>query len=863
MLFSDIEGSTKLLHRLGDEYGAALSAQRSILRATFERWHGVEMGTEGDSFFVVFASALDAVHACLEGQRDLAAHDWPDGAEMRVRMGIHTGEPTVHEDSYIGMDVHRAARIAGTAHGGQVVVSSSAGAMVADRLPAGARLVDLGWHQLKDLPSAEQIFQLAGPGLAEEFPALKSLGTEANLPQPRQPLVGRAVELAQVVDALSRDDLRLLTVTGPGGTGKTRLAVEAARSVTAHYPSGVHFVPLAATPDSPGMWSAIASAIGAASSDASAQVVTEFLHDRRALLVLDNAEQIDGAATVVGRMLDAAPHLTVLVTSRRPLHVEGEHEWPLAPLSLPAGTRVPLEHAGAAGAVALFVQNVRLVRPGFILTAENVEDVVAICRRLDGLPLAIELTAARVRLLSPAALLERLDGSTSSRSGSTASATETVRAAIARSVDLLGESSRRAFLRTGVFAGSFDLDALAAVLDVDEETSFDLAFELVENSLLTTVDGPGGEPRLEALQTIRRFAREGLDEAGVLDEVARVHADHYLSVFRDLTARLRSVDHLRSYDRLEADHDNARAALAWALERPDDPSRTSLAVQLVGALSWFWYGHGHITEGRRWSEAAVAVAPPDQVAALAQALHGLGVLVLQQGEAEEAEGLLRRSLDLWREIGDGTKEAQELNSLGVTRRAIGDTVGSKELLLQAIELARVHEDLHRLASALSNLAVTELDRGDADAAIAALSEALEVDRQLGDAWGVTIDRFNLAAAHWRAGRTGAARAHLAAVLDDVIELQDVELVIEAVELCSAIAAEDDPRPAAILAGATGAMRVRAGLPIAAPDAGHLERSWGPARDRAGRDAWDRAEAEGRGLAQADVLELVRTLTHLP
>ena len=429
-------------------------------------------------------------------------------------------------------------------------------------------------------------------------------------------------------------------------------------------------------------------------------------------------------------------------------------------------------------------------------------------------------------------------------------------------MDLLDEPSRAGFLRTGVFSGTFDLDAMCAVLCLEEDEGVELASELVENSLLSTVEGLDDEPRLAMLQTIRDFARDELTAAGTFDDAARAHAEHYLSVFNELGARLRSVDHLRAYDRLEADHDNARAALAWALDRPDDPSRTSLAVQLVAALSWFWYGHGHITEGRRWLEAAIAVAPRDQVAALAQALHGLGVLVLQQGEAEEAEGLLHRSLDLWRQLGDRAKEAQELSSLGIARRVMGDTDGSRALTLQAIELARSSGDLRRLASALSNLGITELDRGDADAAIAALGEALEVDRQLGDTWGMTIDRFNLAAAHWRAGRSDTGRSHLAAILEEVIRLEDIELMIEAVELCSAIAAEADQlRPSAMLAGASSAMRVRAGLPIAAPDAAHLERSWGPARDRSGRQEWDRAETEGGALPEGEVLALVRKLTN--
>jgi class 3 adenylate cyclase len=402
MLFSDIEGSTVLLSRLGDRYVDALDDQRSILRETWRRAGGHEMGTEGDSFFVVFASAREAAGAALQAQQYLAAHEWPGGEQVRVRMGLHTGEPVPHDGGYVGMDVHRAARVAAVAYGGQVVLTDATSRLIASALPDGVRMDDLGMHRLKDLAVPEHLFQLSAPDLDCAFPPLRSLGTAAGLPPQPTALVGREKELARLVELLGGPGVRLVTLTGPGGSGKTRLAVAAAATVGDAFADGVHFVSLAAAASAESMWSSVTDALLPGISRSRTELLAQ-LAQQRVLLVLDNLEQVQGADAVVADLLGSSTGVTVLATSRRPLHLRLEHDVAIPALSLHD------EQRGPSAAVQLFCLHAQMARSSFELDDATADTVAAICRRLDGLPLAIELAAARSRLLSPAALLARLD----------------------------------------------------------------------------------------------------------------------------------------------------------------------------------------------------------------------------------------------------------------------------------------------------------------------------------------------------------------------------------------------------------------------------------------------------------------------
>jgi predicted ATPase/class 3 adenylate cyclase len=867
MLFSDIEGSTALLSRLGDRYGEALSVHRAVLRAAIAAWDGREMGTEGDSFFVVFKSAGNAVGCCLAAQRALAGHDWPGGDAVRVRMGLHSGEPTRHEDEYIGLDVHRAARIAAAAHGGQVVLSEPTRLLAAPRLPAGVSVRDLGWHRLKDISTPERIYQLAGPGLDEEFPPLKSLGTQTSLPVPATPLVGRDEDLAQLQAAVAGPGVRLLTLTGAGGVGKTRLALAVAAALGGAFAHGVFFIALAPVRDAEVMWKTLADGLDVSGKGNAADAVTGYLAGRRALLVLDNLEQLDGAGGVVAALMAGAPGLVVLATSRRPLHVQGEHEFPVQPLEVP-GT-AGMKGVAACGAVQLFVQQAAMVRPGFALSEGNAADIVAICGRLDGLPLAIELAAARVKLLTPGALLARLGHSLplASAQAGRPLRQQTLRNLVAWSYDLLALEAAAVFCRMSVFAGGCDLDALAAVAVTDggDPTGSDpleLVAGLLDVSLITVSEGADGEPRIGMLETIREYALERLVEAGDLEDTQRRHAGHYAAFTEQAIQQLNGPEHLVWLDRLEAEHDNLRAALSWSLEksaaRPaDDGERAATGLRLVQALGPFWFRHGHAPEGRRWLERAIDLAPDDASAPLGRVAHWLGVLLDEQGELEAGLRYLKRSLAIWRQLGDRDQQARELNSLGITHRWLGHLDTARSVLEESAAIAREIGSDYRLAGALSSLGQTESEAGNLDRAAGVLREALMLDQKQGDTWGAVIDQHSLGVVSLRAGRIREASELVSATFGYVATSGDTATLVAAIELSACVAAElGDGMRAARLAGAAEALRPKAGTPIPQPDAAILERFLAPARATIERVAWDAALAAGRSLTQQETITLL-------
>ena len=866
MLFSDIEGSTALLSRLGDRYGAALSAQRAMLRDAIGSCGGHELGTEGDSFFVVLESAGDAVRCCVAAQRALASHDWPDGDAVRVRMGLHSGEPARHEDGYIGMDVHRAARIAATANGGQVVLSDPTRLLAEPRLPADVSVDDLGWHRLKDIEAPERIYQLVAPSLQRRFPPLRSLGARTSLPLPLTPLVGRDGDVERLSGTLRRPAVRLVTLTGTGGVGKTRLALAAASSLGAGFRHGVYFVPLAAVRDGDVMWKTLADCLDLSGTGPDADMVTAHLSDRRALLVLDNLEQLPGAAGVVAALLSAAPGLVVLATSRRPLHLRGEHEQPVLPLEVPR--EAGAGEVAACAAAQLFAQQAAMVRPGFAVTAANAADVAAICRRLDGLPLAIELAASRARILAPGALLARRGQSLSLAAGdvSRPARQQALRNTIAWSYDLLTNDLQGDLQRAGVFAGGCDLDAFAAVVLAGrqpgaEPDPLQQVTELLDVSLITATDGADGEPRVGMLETIREYAIERLQQSGGLDDTRGRHAEYYTALAEQANDQLGGPAHLTALHRLETEHDNLLAALSWSLETPAGgaagPGRAATGIRLVLALAQFWYQHGPVTEGQRWLQRAIDLAPDDAGAVLAQMAHWLGVLLQQQGLGDIAVPFLERSLAIWRDLGNRDLMARELNSLGITHNHLGDPDTARTLFEDSIAIARTLGDGARLAPALTSLGHVESAAGNIDRATEVLREALALDRAHGDLLGVAIDQQALAVASLHAGRAGEAHHLLSASIDYVVSSGDTEFLANTLELAAGIAAHlAAARRAARLAGAADGVRQRASLPIPVRDAAILEVFLAPARASMPQQAWDAELTAGRALSRPQAADLL-------
>jgi predicted ATPase/class 3 adenylate cyclase len=859
MLFTDIEGSTRLLRRLGEAYQEVLTQQRSILRAAFRNHAGREMGTEGDSFFVVFDSASHAVAAAAEAQRRLAKCSWPEDITVGVRMGIHTGEPVPYEDGYVGMDVHRAARISGCAHGGQVLLSATTHRLVTSGPSVGVSFLDLGRYRLKDLPASEHLYQLAADDLPRTFPPLRTLGAGSNLPLVATSLIGRDTELRELHELVLDDAVRLVTLTGPGGSGKTRLAIELARTLDSAFSDGVYFVPLESATSLDAAWTTVADAVGVSGENRAPQNVLDDIAVRHALLVLDNLEQLQDASTLVDSLLAAAPSVRIVATSRRPLYVTGEREQGVPPLTLPR-VGEGYEELQRSGAVALFVERARMVRRDFALTPANTADVGEICRRLDGLPLAIELAAARVKLLGTRGLRARLDSSLelgSSQHGRPGRQ-RTLRATIEWSHDLLAAGQQQIFRQLGVFRGDFDLPALGAVVSADGDPVDELA-ALVDASLVAVASGPDDEPRFRLLETIAAYACDRLTAAGELEEVRRRHAEHYLGIVETEAPRLRSGQFVSARDRIEAELENLRAALAWALQ-PDEKSpvtsdRLMIGLQLCEQLGWFWYACGYQREGHDWLDRAVTAASGQESRELTNSLHALGVLVLQRGEAERARDALRRCLDFWRRDGNPYKIARELNSLGVVHRSLGEPDIARQLFTEAITVSRQTGDREREASALSNLANVESETGNDDLAIRLLNEALDLDRQLEDDWGVGADMVNLASTQLRAGRVDEAATMLADNTSSIVGLNDPDLTVQLIELFSALAAERHRAPqAARLLGAARALRRAAELPIAAPDAAALQQSLDRAHSQLSSADWDANVARGEAYTVTEALE---------
>ena len=711
-LFTDIEGSTRLLAELGNRYASVLAEHHRLMRESFATHGGVEVDTAGDAFFVAFGRASDAVAAAAAAQEALA----PTG--LRVRMGIHTGEPLVTETGYVGMDVHRGARVMAAGHGGQVLISQATRQL----LDAAFDLVDLGEHRLKDLSAPQRLYQL-GRG---EFPRLKTLH-QTNLPIQPTPLVGREGELVQVKQLLEGN--RLVTLLGPGGSGKTRLALQVAADAVESFEDGVFWVPLQAVADPALVESAIAQAVGADDG------LAGYLERRAALLLLDNLEQVVDCAPKLGSLLANSPRLTILATSREPLRVAGEHRFPVEPL--------PVDEA-----VTLFLERAQAVESGLIPD----QSVVEICRRLDGLPLAIELAAARVSLLPPTELLGRLDRALPLLTGGPRDAPErqqTLRATIEWSHELLEEDERRLFRRLAVFAGSFDLGAALAICEADLDT----VQSLVEKSLVRR----WGSGRFGMLETIHEYARERLSAAAE-PELGRRHAEYFLQVAKAANLSADALELGQRHGLALAEQDNLRRALEWSAA--NDPE---LGVRVAVALESFWMTVDP-NEGRQRLEALLARAPALDPRLRAQALRALGGTRYIVGEFEAGVSLYEEALAGFEEVGDEAAVSHMLHRLAMEAARLGQNAEARRLGEESAAIGRRLGLRSGEALGLSVLANLAWDEGDRHEALALKAESARLAADVGFVWWESGALGDLAEWSIELGRFEDADRHARAAL---------------------------------------------------------------------------------------------------
>ncbi|HEV8339255.1 MAG TPA: tetratricopeptide repeat protein [bacterium] len=900
-LFTDIEGSTRLWEAHPDQMKGAVARHDTLLREAVEAHSGHIFKTVGDAVDAVFVRATDAVAAAVAAQRALTAEPWLVPGGLRVRMALSTGVADEREGDYFGPPLNRAARLMRAAHGGQILLLPSTHELVRDALLEGVRVRDLGEHRLRDLARPEHIYQVIGIGLPGEFPPLRTLARiPNNLPVQLTSFIGRSRELAEVRRLLGVT--RLLTLTGAGGAGKTRLALQAAAEIMDDYSDGVWLVELASLSDPALVLPTIASTLGVRETIAQTltDALADYLRTQTALIVLDNCEHLSAAcAEVAETLLRKCPNLRVLATSQEVLGVPGEVAYAVPSLSLPDPDRVVGgEDITQFEAVRLFIDRAALSKPDFHMTAGTAPLVAQVVRRLDGIPLAIELAAARTKVMSVEQIASKLDDrfrllTTGGRT--TPPRHQTLKAAMDWSYELLTEHERMLLRRLSVFAGGWTLEAAEAVSAADGlevEEVLDLLSRLVDRSLVL-VQEPNGETRYRLLETVRQYARDRLAETGEAEQVRARHRDWFLHLAEQGEALLQGAQQAVWFDRLEVEHDNLRAALEWCRRETEDPE---LGRRLSGALWRFWRVRGYWTEGRGWLEAAIARGVDVHTEARAKALIGAAYLTFFQGDFERAAALAAESLGLSRELGDKRGTASCLNILGIdacrlerfdraaalseeslaisretgdqfgvldaravqsfVARAQGDAARAAELLGEIVVQARTLGDRWVLVEALNNLGLIRREQGDYARATALLEETLVLAQELKDKAGTAFAQSNLGIVAWYQGDFERASDFFKESLTLRMELGDKRgIATSLVGLATVATGREEFERAAVLFAAADALRLSIGVPLPPFIRAKYEELLEGTRSALGEDAFTRAWAQGQALTPEQVAAL--------
>ncbi len=792
-LFADIEGSTRLVRDLGDGYPLLLEDYRRLVRTAGAQSHGQEVDTQGDALFLAFPRAHDAVAAAVAAQQAIAAHrGWP-GAAPRARMGIHTGEPLRTATGYVGIDVHRAARICQVGHGGQVLLSRTTVELIADDLPADIALRDLGQHRLKDLAQPQHLYQVVAPGLPAEFPPLQSLDAHPNnLPIQLTSFIGREREMRDVAHLLERH--RLVTLVGAGGSGKTRLALQVAAHLMDVYPDGIWWVDLAGLADPTVVPQAVAVALRVREQSATPLLTTlgDFLQSRTALLLLDNCEHLlAGCGQLAGALLTRCPGVRLLATSREGLAITGEALFPVQTLSVPDLAHLPPpEELTQYEAVRLFVDRASAVLPSFRLTERIGSAVAQICRRLDGIPLATELAAARVTVLSPEQIAARLDDQFRLLTGGSRIALprhQTLQAAMDWSFLALADPEKVVFRRLAVFAGGFALPAAETVCvgeGIAASAVLDLLARLVNKSLVVAEDREE-ERRYRLLEPTRQYARDRLREADELDRTRTRHAEWFLALAEEAEEHLEGHGQVAWLGRMETEHENLRATLEWLM----GGNRWQAALRFVTALATFWGLHGHITEGRRRVDEVLSGSQAEEIPSglRARGLEAAADFAATQHDWPRAKALASEALAMYRAAGEVRGEASALRRLGGVARWQGDYATASGLLQESLSRFVQIGDGRGIASAHLSLGDLARTQKKLPEAVVHFSASLEGFRALGDKASAADTLYRIGLAARAQGAFAQATAYAEEGLALSRELEDSYATAHALHLLGTVA----------------------------------------------------------------------------
>ncbi len=903
-LFTDVVGAGLDTQSL--EVQGALEQLGEVLRRTLEADGGHIYKTVGEGLQVAFATAPGAVRAAIEGQRAVIGARFgglpPRVERPQVRMALHSGVTEEHNGDYSGPILNRVSRLLAAGHGGQILVTSATHELAVQDLPPGAALHDLGPHHLKDLTRPEHVFQVTAPGLPFRFPPLHTLESSPNnIPLQPTPLIGRDKEVSDCTALLTRDVVWLLTLTGPAGTGKTRLAIQVAAELLDDFRDGVFFVPLAEITDLVMVLPAVAQALGVR-EEAGKPVVDrlkDYLRDKQMLLVLDNFEQVLDAATGVSEMLSAAPELKIVVTSRTPLRLSAEREYAVPPLDIPDPRRLPsIEELARYEAVALFVARARAASPSFDLDAQNASAVAEICYRLDGLPLAIELAAARVKILTPQALLPRLESALKLLTGGSRDLPErhrTLRGTIDWSYNLLVPEEQELFAVLSVFSGGCTLSSAEAVcakipLDV---FVLDGLESLVNNNLLRRVEFGEAEARFSMLHVIREYGLEKLEASGKAEVAQRAHALYFVEFSELSEPELKGPQQALWLDRLDAERDNIWEALGWLTSHAE----SEMAGRMSGALARFWHRRGYLTEGRRWLNRVLEHKEAISEKVRARALHGAGIMAYEQGDLDDAGRAYTESLALRRKIDDKPGMVASLNNLANVALYRNDYRTASEYYGEALKLCRALDDPWAAGVTLANMGWVDMNLAHYEQASELYRESLEVRKQIGDTWGVASSLNNMAWANVYAGENEEAAELAQESLSRFRELGDRENAADCLDILGRAAIEqgdfnrarsllregftlykdlDDKTGMALclwsmaaLATSEAAEReqhgsARAAKLFGAADAlnaatspfqvAYFERHLTSAREQTGAETWKAAWEEGRAMTLEEIIE---------